>query len=246
MEQQCTIETIKLEQILNIGKSMYNRNVIGYSGVVDSIAMTSNSVCEKCSNNNKSSGFFGKNAKPPLPDVKVKKFVLICHYCNMSGHIRPKCYKYKKILRMKKIEPYYKPRTAPKIKIDLDNKLSNRLWIRRFDLFCNAFYISLKVVTIDSCYFDSGCSTHMIGDREYLTDYHTVVESHVSISDGEKKCVLGKVTLNADGLPRLKNVSHVERLKANLMSISKPCDQKLNVKFTKNSCKVLNKSREVV
>ena len=44
----------------------------------------------------------------------------------------------------------------------------------------------------------------------------------------------------------MKNVLHVERLKANLMSISQLCDQKLNVKFTKNSCKMLNKSGEVV
>ena len=52
--------------------------------------------------------------------------------------------------------------------------------------------------------------------------------------------------MNVDGLPRLKNVLHDEGLKANLMSISQLCDQKLNVKFTKNSYKVLNKSRDVV
>ena len=58
--------------------------------------------------------------------------------------------------------------------------------------------------------------------------------------------VLGKGTLLADGLPKLKNVLHVEEHKANLKSISQLCDQKLNVEFTKDSCKVLNKSREVV
>ena len=86
----------------------------------------------------------------------------------------------------------------------------------------------------------------MTGNRKYLTNYHIVVESHVAFGDGEKGRVLGKWTLNADGLPRLKNVLHVEGLKANLLSINQLCDQKLNVKFTKNSCKVLNKSREVV
>ena len=70
---------------------------------------------------------------------------------------------------------------------------------------------------------------------KYLTDYHIVLESHISFGDGEKGRVLGKRTLNADGLPRLKNVLHVERLKTNLMSISQLCDQKLNVKFTKNN-----------
>ena len=62
----------------------------------------------------------------------------------------------------------------------------------------------------------------------------------------EKKDLFLKKEQNVDGLPRLKNVLHVEWLKANLMSISQLCDQKLNVKFTKNSCKVLNKSGKVV
>ena len=35
-------------------------------------------------------------------------------------------------------------------------------------------------------------------------------------------------------------------LKANLMSINQLCDQNLNVKLTKNSYKMLNKSGEVV
>ena len=39
---------------------------------------------------------------------------------------------------------------------------------------------------------------------------------------------------------------HVEGLKANLISISQLCNQKLVVKFIKNGCKVLNKFREVV
>ena len=38
----------------------------------------------------------------------------------------------------------------------------------------------------------------------------------------------------------------MEGLKANLLSISQLCDQKLNVKFTKDSCKMLNRSGEVV
>ena len=126
----------------------------------------------------------------------------------------------------------------------MENLFINRE--QHLDLFCNVAYTSLKAVTTDSWYFDSGCSRHMTGNRKYLTDYHVVAESHVSFGDGEKWRVLGKGTLNANGLLRLKNVLHVEGLKVNLMSISQLCDQKLNVKFTKNSCKMLNKSREVV
>ena len=58
--------------------------------------------------------------------------------------------------------------------------------------------------------------------------------------------VLGKEILDFEGLPRLKNVLHVEGLAANLISISQLCDQNLLVKFTKDTCKVFNKSQECV
>ena len=75
---------------------------------------------------------FGKNVKPPLLDVKVKRFVPVCHYCNKPGHIRPKCYKYKKMLRMNKIEQpcCYKPRIVPIQKIDLKNKSVKKIWVK--------------------------------------------------------------------------------------------------------------------
>ena len=78
-------------------------------------------------------------------------FIPIYYYYNIHGHIRPKCYKYIKILRMKKNgKPFYRPRITPKIKIELDNKSPNRPWIRRSDLFCNVAYTSLKAVTTNS------------------------------------------------------------------------------------------------
>ena len=62
----------------------------------------------------------------------------------------------------------------------------------------------------------------------------------MSFGDGMKRRVLGKGTLNNDGLLRLNSVLHVKGLKANLISISQLCDQNLFVKFTKNNCKVFN------
>ena len=62
-------------------------------------------------------------------------------------------------------------------------------------------------------------------------------DGYVSFGDGRKGRVLGKRTLLANGLPKLKSVLHVEGLKANLLSISQLCDQKLNVEFTKENCK---------
>ena len=104
----------------------------------------------------------------------------------------------------------------------------------------------MKAVTTDDWYFDSGCSRHMIGERSYLCDYQNMPDGYVSFGDGKKGRVLGKGTLLANGLPKLKSVLYVKGLKANLLSMSQLYDQKLNVKFTKDNCKVLNRSGEVV
>ena len=94
----------------------------------------------------------------------------------------------------------------------------------------------MKAVTTDDWYFDSGCSRHMTREKSYLSDYQNMPDGYVSFGDGRKGRVLGKWTLLVKGLLKLKNVLHVEGLKANLLSISQLCDQKLNVKFTKDNC----------
>ena len=59
----------------------------------------------------------------------------------------------------------------------------------------------------------------MTSERDFLKDYQNVAEGHVSFRDGVKWRVLGKWTLDIDGLPRLKSVLHVEWLKEILISI---------------------------
>ena len=95
-------------------------------------------------------------------------------------------------------------------------------------------------------YFDSGCSRHMTGERSFLTNFQSSTDGHVTFGDGAKGRVLGRGTLNVDGLPKLKNVLFVEGLKANLISISQLCDQELFVSFSKNECRVLDKEENCV
>ena len=73
----------------------------------------------------------GKNVRPLVPEVKVKKFVPIYHFYNMPGHIHPKYFKYKNTFKMNSVEqPYYKSRTVPKHKIDLKNKSVKKIWVK--------------------------------------------------------------------------------------------------------------------
>ena len=70
--------------------------------------------------------------------------------------------------------------------------------------------------------------------------YEPVSNGRVTFGDGFIGRVLGKGTLNVEGFPRLKNVLHVEGLKANLISISQICDSNLHVNFSRDKCFVMN------
>ena len=82
---------------------MNNKNVIGYSGVVNLVAITSNTVFVKTVAKTENTPVFGKNSDLQQPDGKKKRFVPIYHYCNKPGRICPKCVKYKNTLMMNKI-----------------------------------------------------------------------------------------------------------------------------------------------
>ena len=116
--------TTNLDQILNIGQSPKIRSGLGYSTITDSVAIEQKTVFIKATSTTSAQPVSGKKMISPVAESKVNRFVPICYFCNFPGYIRPKCYKYKNILWMNKIEqPYYKPRTTPITKIDLSDKL---------------------------------------------------------------------------------------------------------------------------
>ena len=93
----------------------------------------------------------------------MKIFVPICNYCNMFGHIRPRCFKYLNTFRVNRlVESSYKLKIAPKAKINLKNNYVNRIWIKKSYLNSCIVYALLKTVSTNSLYFDNGCSKHMI------------------------------------------------------------------------------------
>ncbi|XP_075478934.1 uncharacterized protein LOC142519793 [Primulina tabacum] len=91
-------------------------------------------------------------------------------------------------------------------------------------------------------YFDSGSSHHMTGSREYRIDYVEQKCGRVTYGGGAKGKIVGKETLNVEGLPKLHSVLHVEGLNSNLISISQLCDDNVHVKFNKHVCEVFDES----
>ncbi|XP_073057425.1 uncharacterized protein [Primulina eburnea] len=95
-------------------------------------------------------------------------------------------------------------------------------------------------------YFDSGSSQHMTGSKEHLIEYVEQKCGRVTYGGGAKGRIVGKGTLNVEGLPKLHNVLHVEGLNSNLISISQLCDDNLFVKFDKHNCEVFDESNVCV
>ncbi|KAI3465123.1 hypothetical protein Pfo_021786 [Paulownia fortunei] len=173
------------------------------------------------------------------PQPRPKRFIPICYFCNILGHICLKCFKYLKALKNRMhIQTSFsgllqhgvkhRSRQTPNIKIDLKLRTS------------------LKANTCESWYFDSSCSKHMTGNKENLENYKIMEQGHIIFGDGVGGIILGNGTLDVEGLPKLNNVLYVEGLKANLISISQLCDQNLFVKFTKDIYQVFDETNKCV
>ena len=83
----------------------------------------------------------------------------------------------------------------------------------------------LKVFNSCLWYLDSGCSRHMTGDKSLFKTLKEKVGDYVTFSDGSHAQVLVKGTVEIPGLPLLKDVLYIKRLKANLLSITQICDE---------------------
>ncbi|KAI3450426.1 hypothetical protein Pfo_007091 [Paulownia fortunei] len=228
-----------------------NRQGIGYIGECSNTKMDPKSKIEFVKSTVAKPSTFYSGKKKVFQKPRLRRYILICHYCHIPGHIRPKCFKLKIDLWNKKHvrisfsrqfehDPKSTSKHTPKTKIQLKDDFPRRIWIRKFDFRCNVANISLKASTCESWYFDSGCSRHMTSNKKNLSNFQSIEKGCVTFGDGVSGQILGKGTLDVKGLPRLKNVLLIEGLKTNLISISQLCDQNLFVHFTKDLCQVVN------
>jgi hypothetical protein len=119
-------------------------------------------------------------------------------------------------------------------------------WVPKTNVTSLIAHIPLRISAKEEWYFDSGCSRHMTGNQDLLTDLHHHTISHVTFGDGAKGEIKGTCKLDCLGVPKLDKVLLVKGLTANLISISQLCDQGLNVNFTKTECLIFDKNSEVI
>jgi hypothetical protein len=90
----------------------------------------------------------------------------------------------------------------------------------------------------DKWYIDSGCSSHMLGDRKKIINLKKN-EGRLTFGDNGSSKIVGKGTLSFDnGRAKVEKVLCVENLNHNLLSVSHMCDQGNTLTFDSQECEI--------
>jgi hypothetical protein len=94
---------------------------------------------------------------------------------------------------------------------------------------------------------DSGCSRHMTDDKKWFSSLTPLShKEYVTFCDDKKGKVLGTGIIKVNNHFTLKDVTLVDKLRYNLMSVSQLIDVDLDVLFCKFCSKVLNSRSDLV
>ncbi|GJW98400.1 retrovirus-related pol polyprotein from transposon TNT 1-94 [Tanacetum coccineum] len=85
---------------------------------------------------------------------------------------------------------------------------------------------------------DSGCSRHMTRNKDLFSTYETINGGNVAFSSNTKSKIIGKGMITHNSLT-IHDVSHVENLSFNLLSIGQICDKKCKVLFSETGSEIL-------
>ncbi|GJV06366.1 putative ribonuclease H-like domain-containing protein [Tanacetum coccineum] len=99
-----------------------------------------------------------------------------------------------------------------------------------------------EILLQDHAVVDSGCCSHMTGNKAYLSDYEDYNGGFVAFgSDPKRGKITGKGKIRTANLD-FDDVYFVDELKFNLFSVSQMCDKKNSVLFTETECLILSPS----
>jgi len=122
----------------------------------------------------------------------------VCHHCGRKGHIIPFCFKLYGY-------PYQSQQNVH------EPKLKNvKKWKPKSDNVGLMALTSIKTSLNENWYFDSGCSRHMTGVKEFLDTVEFHNNSFVTFGDGAKGKIPGIGNIINNELPKLDNVLLVD------------------------------------
>ncbi|GJX83243.1 retrovirus-related pol polyprotein from transposon TNT 1-94 [Tanacetum coccineum] len=85
---------------------------------------------------------------------------------------------------------------------------------------------------------DSGCSRHMTRNKDLFSSYKTFNGGNVLFGSNTKIKIIGKGTISHNSLS-IHDVSHVENLSFNLLSVGQICDKKCKVLFSETDSEII-------
>ncbi|GJZ51747.1 putative ribonuclease H-like domain-containing protein [Tanacetum coccineum] len=99
-----------------------------------------------------------------------------------------------------------------------------------------------EILLPDHAVVDSGCSSHMTGNKAYLSDYEDYNGGFMAFgSDPKRGKITGKGKIRTANLD-FDDIYFVEELNFNLFFVSQMCDKKNSVLFTETECVILSSS----
>ncbi|GKA34733.1 ribonuclease H-like domain-containing protein [Tanacetum coccineum] len=120
--------------------------------------------------------------------------------------------------------------------MDHESKEKGSFILKKFE------YGNPEICLQDHAVVDSGCSSHMTGNKAYLSDYEDYNGGFVAFgSDPKGGKITGKGKIKTANLD-FDDVYFVDELKFNLFSVSQMCDKKNSVLFTDTECLILSPS----
>ncbi|GJX66188.1 ribonuclease H-like domain-containing protein [Tanacetum coccineum] len=120
--------------------------------------------------------------------------------------------------------------------MDHESKEKGSFILKKFE------YGNPEICLQDHAVLDSGCSSHITGNKAYLSDYEDYNGGFVAFgSDPKGGKITGKGKIKTAYLD-FDDVYFVDELKFNLFSVSQMCDKKNSVLFTDIECRILSPS----
>ncbi|KAI3672582.1 hypothetical protein L6452_38675 [Arctium lappa] len=140
---------------------------------------------------------------------------------------KPVCVSTKHVKDVKKKRPEVKSEWRPKQKVDDTTKSCS-------DIECNRIFVS-DTDTRHMWYLDFGCSKHMTGQKDILSNYTEKFCENVRFENDRFSPILGYGDVVQENVT-IKKVSYVEVLGHNIFNIGQFCDKDLEVNFKAKRC----------
>jgi hypothetical protein len=120
------------------------------------------------------------------------------------------------------------------------------VWKKKEDNMCGL--VSASQRQKNPWYIDSGCSSHMTGDKSKLLSLKESKSENVTFGNDALGNIKGKGLVSlGNGRAKAKDVLFVDGLKHNILSFSQVCDRVCEVTFISKDCKIkIVNTRELI